>query len=132
MQQSQQALQGTPEGSLGVSPVKVERTANNSSRGTKVSARGGYIDSKDHLQASEPQQLQEQDRGRPLLTSRGDAFAPGISSGNQPSSYWSVPEQTKFPSLIAYYGRDFEAIANFMKTKTVTMVCLKDMIEQHC
>ena len=42
--------------------------------------------------------------------------------GNQPSSYWSVPEQSKFPNLIAYFGKDFEAIANFMKTKTVTMV----------
>jgi hypothetical protein len=44
------------------------------------------------------------------------------TTGNPPSSYWSVPEQNKFPHLIAYFGRDFEAIANFMKTKTVTMV----------
>jgi hypothetical protein len=41
---------------------------------------------------------------------------------NQPTSYWSVPEQQKFPQLIAYYGRDFSAIADFMKTKTSTMV----------
>jgi hypothetical protein len=52
----------------------------------------------------------------------------GISSAvtpaaaNQPTSYWSVPEQQKFPQLIAYYGRDFTSIAEFMKTKTVTMV----------
>jgi hypothetical protein len=41
---------------------------------------------------------------------------------NQPTSYWSVPEQQKFPQLIAYYGRDFATIADFMKTKTSTMV----------
>lgn len=41
---------------------------------------------------------------------------------NQPTSYWSVPEQQKFPQLIAYYGRDFASIADFMKTKTSTMV----------
>lgn len=41
---------------------------------------------------------------------------------NQPTSYWSVPEQQKFPQLIGYYGRDFAAISDFMKTKTSTMV----------
>ena len=43
---------------------------------------------------------------------------------NQPTSYWSVPEQQKFPQLIAYYGRDFASIAEFMKTKTSTMVSI--------
>ena len=38
------------------------------------------------------------------------------------TSYWSVPEQHKFPELLAYFGRDFAAIADFMKTKSVTMV----------
>ncbi|ETN46118.1 uncharacterized protein HMPREF1541_00302 [Cyphellophora europaea CBS 101466] len=41
---------------------------------------------------------------------------------NQPTSYWSVPEQQKFPQLISYYGRDFATIAEFMKTKTSTMI----------
>ena len=40
----------------------------------------------------------------------------------QPTSYWSVPEQMKFPQLIAYFGSDFTASADFMKTKTATMV----------
>ena len=40
----------------------------------------------------------------------------------QATSYWSVPEQQKFPQLIGYYGRDFQAVADFMKTKTVTMI----------
>ncbi|KAJ9608952.1 hypothetical protein H2200_006723 [Cladophialophora chaetospira] len=38
------------------------------------------------------------------------------------TSYWSVPEQHKFPELLAYFGRDFAAIADFMKTKSVTMI----------
>lgn len=40
----------------------------------------------------------------------------------QITSYWSVPEQQKFPDLVAYFGRDFAAIAEFMKTKTSTMI----------
>ncbi|KIW15463.1 hypothetical protein PV08_05509 [Exophiala spinifera] len=38
------------------------------------------------------------------------------------TSYWSVPEQNKFPELLKYYGRDFAAIADFMKTKSQTMI----------
>lgn len=47
---------------------------------------------------------------------------PGSSTAPQITSYWSVPEQTKFPDLIAYFGRDFGAIAEFMKTKSSTMI----------
>lgn len=42
----------------------------------------------------------------------------------QPTSYWSVPEQRDFPRLLAHFGRDFEGISNFMKTKTTVMVGL--------
>lgn len=42
---------------------------------------------------------------------------------SQPTSYWSVPEQRDFPQLLAHFGRDFEGISNFMKTKTTVMVC---------
>lgn len=42
----------------------------------------------------------------------------------QPTSYWSVPEQRDFPRLLAHFGRDFEGISNFMKTKTTVMVSL--------
>lgn len=48
---------------------------------------------------------------------------------NQPTSYWSVPEQQKFPQLIAYYGRDFPAVADFMRTKTSTMVSIRESIK---
>ncbi|KAJ5919522.1 hypothetical protein N7454_009357, partial [Penicillium verhagenii] len=40
----------------------------------------------------------------------------------QPTSYWSVPEQRDFPRLLAHFGRDFEGISHFMKTKTTVMV----------
>ncbi|KAL4914656.1 hypothetical protein BDW62DRAFT_190051 [Aspergillus aurantiobrunneus] len=40
----------------------------------------------------------------------------------QTSSYWSVPEVREFPTLLAHFGRDFEAISNFMKTKSTQMV----------
>lgn len=53
----------------------------------------------------------------------------GVHGTNQPTSYWSVPEQQKFPQLVAYYGRDFTAIAEFMKTKTSTMVSRKTIVK---
>jgi hypothetical protein len=40
----------------------------------------------------------------------------------QTTSYWSVPEQRDFPLLLAHFGRDFESISNFMKTKSTQMV----------
>nr|KMM67416.1 hypothetical protein CPAG_03750 [Coccidioides posadasii RMSCC 3488] len=48
--------------------------------------------------------------------------AEGGYGSQQPTSYWSVPEQRDFPDLIAHFGRDFEGISQFMKTKTPTMV----------
>ncbi len=47
---------------------------------------------------------------------------PSSSTVPQITSYWSVPEQQKFPELITYFGRDFAAIAEFMKTKSSTMI----------
>jgi hypothetical protein len=41
----------------------------------------------------------------------------------QPTSYWSVPEQRDFPALLGHFGRDFEGISSWMKTKTTVMVC---------
>lgn len=46
----------------------------------------------------------------------------------QPTSYWSVPEVRDFPLLLAHFGRDFEGISNFMKTKTPIMVSDKDKL----
>ena len=49
-------------------------------------------------------------------------LVPTVPAAPQIGSYWSVPEQQKFPELIAHFGRDFPAIADFMKTKTTVMV----------
>ncbi|OAX81358.1 hypothetical protein ACJ72_04298 [Emergomyces africanus] len=44
------------------------------------------------------------------------------SGSLQPTSYWSVPEQREFPDIIRHFGKDFEAISQYMRTKTPTMV----------
>lgn len=48
--------------------------------------------------------------------------ASGTGYGSRIMSYWSVPEQRDFPRLLAHFGRDFEGISNFMKSKTPVMV----------
>ena len=40
----------------------------------------------------------------------------------QQSSYWSVPEQTDFPALLAHFGTDWHGIAKWMTSKTHIMV----------
>lgn len=47
---------------------------------------------------------------------------------HQPSSYWSVYEVKDFPRLLAHFGRDYEGISNFMRTKTAIMVSLETRI----
>ncbi|KAF3479618.1 MYB DNA-binding domain protein [Arthroderma uncinatum] len=70
----------------------------------------------------EQQQLQQLQQGQEAA----DADAKGLGEGGygslQPTSYWSVPEQRDFPELVAHFGKDFDAISQFMKTKTPTMV----------
>jgi len=43
-------------------------------------------------------------------------------AASQTSSYWSVPEQQDFAKLVAHFGTDWPAIANWMKSKTHIMV----------
>lgn len=45
-------------------------------------------------------------------------------SSQQATSYWSELEQTAFPSLLRTFGSDWAKIANYMQTKTATMVLL--------
>ncbi|OQV02877.1 Myb-like DNA-binding domain-containing protein [Cladophialophora immunda] len=52
----------------------------------------------------------------------GTSAASASNASSQVTSYWSVPEQHKFPELLSYFGRDFTAIADFMKTKSVQMI----------
>ncbi|KAG4433798.1 hypothetical protein IFR05_010712 [Cadophora sp. M221] len=40
----------------------------------------------------------------------------------QTSSYWSLPEQTDFPALLAHFGTDWHGIAKWMRSKTHIMV----------
>jgi hypothetical protein len=57
----------------------------------------------------------------------GDALSKHVETGYgslQPTSYWSVPEQRDFQRLVAHFGKDFEGISQFMKTKTPTMVSI--------
>lgn len=52
------------------------------------------------------------------------------SAGSQsirPSSYWSVAERHGFKTLLAQFGKDFEAISDFMMTKTPVMVRLRHL-----
>lgn len=48
---------------------------------------------------------------------------PGQQNKVGPSSYWSVQEVTIFPTYLAHFGTDWQAIATQMGTKTQTMVC---------
>ncbi|KAL3458927.1 hypothetical protein BJX64DRAFT_209400 [Aspergillus heterothallicus] len=50
------------------------------------------------------------------------ALRQDLYNSPQTTSYWSVPEQRDFPQLLAHFGRDFESISNFMKTKSTQMV----------
>ncbi|KAI4228584.1 MAG: hypothetical protein L6R36_001537 [Xanthoria steineri] len=43
-------------------------------------------------------------------------------SGQLTSSYWSVPEHQDFQNLLGHFGTNWQAIADTMKTKSVTMV----------
>ncbi|KAJ6144079.1 hypothetical protein N7471_003532, partial [Penicillium samsonianum] len=48
---------------------------------------------------------------------------PEVGYGSlKPTSYWSVPEQRDFKMMLSHFGRDFEGISKFMKTKTTVMV----------
>ena len=56
------------------------------------------------------------------------AFEPQLQQQEQrstqatTSSYWSVPEIQDFQTLLSYFGTNWQAIADTMKTKSVTMV----------
>ena len=48
----------------------------------------------------------------------------------QVSSYWSVPDQTDFYNFVRYFGTNWEAVADGMKTKTHVMVCKLGLCSQ--
>jgi hypothetical protein len=78
----------------------------------------------DLLPAVAPQTQRMEDLNIPQYPITDPALAAlGLApTASAVTSYWSVPEQHKFPQLVAYFGKDFGAIADFMKTKSPTMV----------
>lgn len=52
----------------------------------------------------------------------GQQRPPSQHARNGASSYWSVTEQADFRELVRHFGTDFNSIANYMGTKTATMV----------
>lgn len=89
-----------------------------------------------HLTSPVPRSYPAEDYPRPLQdpeprgTEDTNAFDASASTKEQdvdyrslkPTSYWSVSEQRDFTTLLSHFGRDFEGISQFMKTKTTTMV----------
>ena len=119
--QMQEAAMLHPPGATDGSPQKVAVASRGRDR-TLLRAENGGMRA-DMTASPDMPRLVDMEVGQYALAD-GDRTPFGVSAtlNNQPTSYWSVPEQQKFPQLIAYYGRDFASIADFMKTKTVTMV----------
>ena len=120
MQADQQAamlLPGVADGSPQKAPAGSRERAR-----TLLRAENG-VPKNDFAASPDMHRVTEVDMGQYHIVDP-DRLQPSATStaNNQPTSYWSVPEQQKFPQLIAYFGKDFGSIADFMKTKTVTMV----------
>ncbi|ETI28502.1 hypothetical protein G647_00951 [Cladophialophora carrionii CBS 160.54] len=118
-EQQQTTVLGTAE----ASPGKVA-TATKAERGRTVLRAGDGVPMRaDGPPAPQPQRIVE--AALPQYPVSEMPLVPALAQTATTSavtSYWSVPEQHKFPELLAYFGRDFAAIADFMKTKSVTMI----------
>lgn len=80
------------------------------------SGRGRPRDSIYTFESTEPESTT-------IIPAAGAAVRPETNYNSpQTTSYWSVPEVRDFPLLLAHFGRDFEGISNFMKTKSTQMV----------
>jgi Myb-like DNA-binding domain len=119
----QQAAQLIPAGATDGSPQKVGAAPRERSR-TLLRAENGLVKC-DGMGSPEMSRIVDVEMAQySQLDAERLPSSMALAASNQPTSYWSVPEQQKFPQLIAYFGRDFGSIADFMKTKTVTMVTL--------
>lgn len=74
-----------------------------------------------NLQSQTPRQQIQQQQQAPQL--QHELSSQQQRNASQTSSYWSVPEQQDFYGLVAHFGTDWQAIANYMKSKTHIMVC---------
>lgn len=105
---------------IGVVPKEKEELGERSAQETAAAPRAKG----NRGRAKEPTGSSTQNHGSDATDSTAavkDNSEP-IYGSLQPTSYWSVQEQRDFPDLISHYGKDFEAISAFMKTKTPTMV----------
>ena len=120
MLQSEQAALPPAGGSQDTSPSKAAVTPRTERARTLVRAEQA-LPKPDIIGAQETYRLVDAEmRQYTIAEAEQLGHPPGTVA--QATSYWSVPEQQKFPQLIGYYGRDFQAVADFMKTKTVTMI----------
>ncbi|KAL9632984.1 MAG: hypothetical protein Q9164_004975 [Protoblastenia rupestris] len=53
---------------------------------------------------------------------QNEATALDTSCFDRQTSYWSTTEETEFPKLLRRWGKDFEKIADYLKTKTADEV----------
>ena len=102
------------------SPSKTAMTPRTERARTLVRAEQA-LPKADTMGAQEPYRIVDSEM-RQYTIAEAEQLGHPPGSVAQATSYWSVPEQQKFPQLIGYYGRDFQAVADFMKTKTVTMI----------
>ncbi|RMZ75230.1 hypothetical protein DV737_g5395, partial [Chaetothyriales sp. CBS 132003] len=57
-----------------------------------------------------------------LVDDPRDGHAGQSAGASHTKSYWSARDQKRFPELVARYGKDFTAIADCVKSKTVAMI----------
>jgi Myb-like DNA-binding domain len=116
----------------GPSPQKVEKEIKAARLNAKIDAFVPKVD-EPFIPDIQRAFTADMEHGRPATmlttptldgTTSGRPPTAGQSVSPQSSSYWSVPETTYFPTLVAYFGRDWNGISNFMKTKTPNMVSL--------
>lgn len=89
---------------------------------TSSRSRSGKARSRDQTVPAAPS---VGDGGEANLTANTNAppmINPEPYGSNGTTSYWSVPETRDFPQLVAHFGKDWDSIAGYMKTKTATMV----------
>ncbi|KAI8625493.1 hypothetical protein F5Y19DRAFT_266984 [Xylariaceae sp. FL1651] len=87
-----------------------------------TSERAGPVPSISEPMAPPPLRPEPPPQPAVAILDMGQPTLPDRKSGAQPSSYWSVPEATEFPSLLRSFGSDWAAIAVHMRTKTAVMV----------
>ncbi|KAJ5827300.1 hypothetical protein N7447_004063 [Penicillium robsamsonii] len=67
--------------------------------------------------------------GMDVFDASASTKKPDVGYGSlEPTRCWSVPEQRDFKMMLSHFGRDFEGISKFMKTKTTVMV--RDFFQQ--